>query len=122
MAANNRKARKRLKIDATTCKESHLFLSLRGLVFQRDEDRCVYCESPLNPKIRTVDHVRPQSKGGLSTFENLVAACKFCNGIAGNGTFRSLSAKRTYILKMRVQRDSRLIRKLKKRVMELERK
>ena len=47
-------------------------------IFVRDGYRCMYCGSKDNGKL-TVDHVIPQSKGGRSTFENCVAACRPCN-------------------------------------------
>lgn len=46
----------------------------RGILF-RDNHTCAYCGKHGN----TVDHVRPRSKGGKSTWTNLVAACKECN-------------------------------------------
>lgn len=46
-------------------------------VYIRDNFTCVYCGS--EPGKLTIDHVVPKSKGGKSTFENTVAACKECN-------------------------------------------
>ena len=51
-------------------------------VIVRDEFTCMYCGK--KPKTLTVDHVIPISKGGKSTFENCVAACKTCNTKKGN--------------------------------------
>lgn len=48
--------------------------SRRG-VLVRDRFTCVYCKGYAN----TIDHVKPQSKGGLSTYDNCVAACRRCN-------------------------------------------
>lgn len=47
----------------------------------RDKFRCGYCESKEN---LTIDHVVPISKGGKSTWENSVTACKPCNSSKGN--------------------------------------
>ena len=33
-----------------------------------------------------MDHVKPKSKGGKSTFENVVTACRECNNAKGNLT------------------------------------
>jgi hypothetical protein len=47
-------------------------------IFKRDNHECVYCGSN-DKKSLTLDHVIPQSKGGLDSWENLVTACKKCN-------------------------------------------
>jgi hypothetical protein len=51
----------------------------RDNVFKRDEWTCVYC-GQTNRKVLTLDHVIPQSKGGPNSWENLVTACRKCNG------------------------------------------
>ena len=45
-------------------------------VFLRDGFKCVYCGSPHD---LTFDHVVPRSKGGRTTWDNIVAACSPCN-------------------------------------------
>ena len=45
-------------------------------VFLRDSFRCVYCNSPHD---LTFDHVVPRSKGGRTSWTNIVAACSPCN-------------------------------------------
>ena len=51
----------------------------RENVFKRDGHECVYCGDN-NWRTLTIDHVIPQSKGGGNTWDNLVTACKKCNG------------------------------------------
>ncbi len=53
----------------------------RQNVFKRDNHRCVYCNSPHD---LTLDHVLPRSRGGKTTWSNLVAACKKCNARKGD--------------------------------------
>jgi len=48
----------------------------RRAVFARDNWTCQYCGARAN---LTVDHVIPRSKGGLSSWENIVASCAPCN-------------------------------------------
>lgn len=50
-------------------------------VFKRDGNACQYCGST---KELTLDHVIPKSKGGKSTWTNLVTACKKCNAKKGD--------------------------------------
>jgi 5-methylcytosine-specific restriction endonuclease McrA len=45
-------------------------------VFLRDGFQCSYCGSPAD---LTFDHVTPRSRGGRTTWENIVAACSDCN-------------------------------------------
>jgi 5-methylcytosine-specific restriction endonuclease McrA len=49
-------------------------ISRRG-VFARDGHRCQYC----GDRAETLDHVVPRSRGGLHTWDNVVAACRPCN-------------------------------------------
>lgn len=51
----------------------------RENVFRRDGYECVYC-GDTKRKHLTIDHVLPLSKGGKSTWDNLVTACSKCNG------------------------------------------
>ena len=51
----------------------------RENIYKRDNYECVYCGED-NKKLLTLDHVVPQSKGGPNSWENLVTACKKCNG------------------------------------------
>jgi len=47
-------------------------------VFLRDSFSCQYCGS-LDRELLTFDHVIPRSKGGKTTWTNIVAACSPCN-------------------------------------------
>lgn len=47
--------------------------------YLRDHYRCQYCGRRFAPEDLTLDHVIPKSRGGLSSWENLVTACKSCN-------------------------------------------
>ncbi|HLI69624.1 MAG TPA: HNH endonuclease [Ktedonobacteraceae bacterium] len=54
----------------------------RANILLRDEDTCQYCGK--HTRDLTLDHVIPRSRGGQSTWENLVASCRACNGKKGN--------------------------------------
>lgn len=49
---------------------------------------CHYCGKYVEKKDRTVDHKVPVSKGGGDGIENLVLACKDCNGLKGSMSYR----------------------------------
>lgn len=56
----------------------------KGNVFLRDNYKCQYCDTTLQKKDFTLDHVLPTSLGGKTTFENTVTACGSCNANKGN--------------------------------------
>jgi len=56
----------------------------RKNILLRDRNTCQYCGAVLASGELTLDHVVPRSRGGLSTWENLVACCHPCNHRKGN--------------------------------------
>ncbi len=54
-------------------------------LFLRDEFCCQYCSSKGD---LTFDHVVPRSKGGVTSWENVVAACSPCNLRKGNKSLK----------------------------------
>lgn len=56
----------------------------RRALFARDGHRCVYCGTTSGRL--TLDHVVPRSKGGDSSWENVVTACAPCNLRKGDRT------------------------------------
>lgn len=58
----------------------------RRTVLARDHYTCQYCNSiPPRQKL-TLDHVLPRSRGGKTTWENVITACQKCNGRKGSRT------------------------------------
>ena len=47
----------------------------RRTVFARDDARCQYCGAAAE----NLDHVVPRSRGGVHSWENVVACCRRCN-------------------------------------------
>jgi len=58
----------------------------RKNILLRDHSACQYCGKQLPPSDLTLDHVFPRSRGGESTWDNLVACCKRCNHRKGSRT------------------------------------
>jgi len=61
----------------------------RSNILLRDEDTCQYCGK--RTRDLTLDHIIPRSRGGQSTWENLVASCKACNGRKGNRLLKEVN-------------------------------
>jgi 5-methylcytosine-specific restriction endonuclease McrA len=53
-------------------------------VFLRDRFHCQYCGEPRPSHDLTFDHVVPRSRGGRTTWANVVTACSGCNLLKGN--------------------------------------
>ena len=68
-------------------RDTHRRKITRRAVFARDGWACQYCGSRSN---LTVDHVVPRSKGGISTWDNIVASCAPCNRRKGDGLLRQV--------------------------------
>jgi 5-methylcytosine-specific restriction endonuclease McrA len=62
-------------------RDTHRRKITRRAVFARDDWTCQYCGCRTQ---LTVDHVIPRSKGGGSTWDNIVAACAPCNRRKGD--------------------------------------
>ncbi len=53
-------------------------------VFLRDRFTCQYCAEPYSAHELTFDHVIPRSRGGRTSWENVVTACTVCNLAKGS--------------------------------------
>ncbi len=58
----------------------------RRNVLLRDGFQCRYCGWEGSSAQLTIDHVMPRSRGGQTTWENVVAACAPCNRSKGDRT------------------------------------
>lgn len=58
----------------------------RRNIFLRDENCCQYCGRRFNQHDLSLDHVVPRSRGGETSWENIVAACLKCNVRKGGRT------------------------------------
>ena len=58
----------------------------RKNVMLRDHYTCQYCGRSLPASELTMDHVTPRSRGGETSWENLVTCCIACNNRKGNRT------------------------------------
>lgn len=58
----------------------------RRHIYLRDDHTCQYCGLQPGPKELNLDHVLPRSRGGRSSWENLVTSCRPCNLSKGYAT------------------------------------
>jgi 5-methylcytosine-specific restriction endonuclease McrA len=58
----------------------------RRNIYARDQNLCQYCGEHFPLGQLSIDHVMPKSRGGKTTWENLVASCTTCNTRKGNRT------------------------------------
>lgn len=65
-------------------------MSVKLIVWERDDHRCVICKEPGNPWC----HFIPRSQGGLGIEENIVTLCNRCHEEMDNGkngqTYRAI--------------------------------
>jgi len=81
------------KKDLTGSQRTRL-LRLRDAAFWRQNGKCYWCDVKMflptsnrhqtSPFLCTGDHILERSKGGKTTRENIVAACKLCNDTRSN--------------------------------------
>ena len=75
----------------------------RKNIFERDNYQCQYCGTKpptkrdalrwMEKKALTFDHVLPRSRGGKTTWDNIVTACFKCNAKKGDKTPKELGWK-----------------------------
>ncbi|MEY2987777.1 MAG: hypothetical protein RJB13_1298 [Pseudomonadota bacterium] len=65
----------------------------RQNIYLRDGYRCQYCNWTGSILNLTMDHLIPLSRGGKTTWENIVTACKHCNLKKGSRTIEELGLR-----------------------------
>ena len=65
----------------------------RRNIYERDKGRCAYCNREISFSEFTVDHVYPESLGGLYDWYNVRASCYECNNKKDNKTLSELGWK-----------------------------
>lgn len=73
----------------------------RRNVYIRDLFTCQYCSHQHRPSSLTYDHVVPRSKGGDTSWSNVVTACTSCNNKKGDMSIEEFFKK--YQLKLKKQ-------------------
>ncbi len=73
-------------------------------VLERDGYQCVYCgvqstaaREATFKKLLSIDHIKPESRGGSAAVENLAACCFKCNGYKSDRTPEEWGVQPTYL-------------------------
>ena len=72
--------------------KSEVTLNRRN-IYARDDNRCQYCGKRFAPSDLSLDHILPRSRGGGSSWENLVCCCLKCNVRKGSRTLQESHMK-----------------------------
>ncbi len=66
----------------------YLSAKLRLRLIEADNQHCAYCltREAITGQPMTIDHVIPESQGGLTEFDNLCFCCRRCNEFKGAKT------------------------------------
>lgn len=62
-------------------------------VHLRDAYVCQYCSNRCKSDEATIDHIVPESRGGVDSWENTVTCCKACNFLKDNMTLAQSGLK-----------------------------
>jgi 5-methylcytosine-specific restriction endonuclease McrA len=62
----------------------------RKNVFIRDEGKCQYCNAEVSVNDYTLDHIHPKTRGGTTSWENVVVSCYACNQKKGEKTLKEV--------------------------------
>jgi len=65
----------------------------RKSIYERDHYTCYLCGDVFSEGKLSIDHVIPLSKGGRSSWENMVTCCKRCNWDKGDKTLSEMKVK-----------------------------
>ena len=63
----------------------------RQNLFSRDNFTCQYCHHPYPATQLTYDHIVPRSRGGATTWTNVVTSCMRCNLKKGNKPLQAIN-------------------------------
>jgi 5-methylcytosine-specific restriction endonuclease McrA len=74
----------------------------RSNIMARDNFQCQYCSKDLTSREATLDHVKPRSQGGKTSWENIVCSCGSCNRKKGG---RTPAEARMLLLKKPIKPD-----------------
>ena len=73
----------------TRTKKTNIPMDVKQVVFERDQECCIFCGKHLTVSFACV-HVIPRSSGGLGIKENIVTGCSDCHIKLDHSSKRSM--------------------------------
>ena len=71
----------------------HQAVFSRRNLFVRDRFTCQYCGARPGAEHLTIDHIHPRARGGGSSWDNCVLACRQCNSLKADLTLKQAKMK-----------------------------
>ena len=65
----------------------------RRNIYDRDNGCCQYCGRRVGAKEFTLEHILPRSRGGPTTWDNVIVACSSCNSRKGDRLLKECGMK-----------------------------
>jgi len=65
----------------------------RHNIYLRDNNTCQYCDKEFSRRELNLDHVIPRSRGGITTWKNIVTSCFRCNRRKGGHLLMEVGMK-----------------------------
>lgn len=85
-----------------------------GAKVKVDLNICYYCENSIDEFNRTVDHLIPESRGGIRANKNKVPSCGDCNKLKGDMTPEEFARALSSMLRMEYKDHKKKTSYLKK--------
>lgn len=95
-----------------TCNSSEAKRLWRQTIKEKWNNKCAYCESTED---LTLDHVIPQSKGGVDFSTNVVCCCKSCNASKSHFDWETWYEEQEFFSEERKQKISKWLSGEKKK-------
>jgi 5-methylcytosine-specific restriction endonuclease McrA len=73
---------------------------------------CPYCRESLTPRLVSIDHIQPRSRGGVDSLENIHFTCLSCNLAKGDMTDQEFTIFMKFVDEF-PEIGKRIIRRLK---------
>jgi hypothetical protein len=103
-------------------KRKSLSKKVRFEVFKRDSFKCQYCGSVPPSVVLEIDHIKPVSKGGTNSIDNLLTSCFNCNRGKSDTLItdapQSIKDKHEILVEKKLQLDEyyKLIRAIERKI------
>jgi hypothetical protein len=85
-----------------------------GAMVETTPEHCYYCKDPVDEYSRTVDHLIPESRGGIKANKNKVYSCRDCNQLKDDMTPEEFQQHLERLVRMLQSHHKKQVNRLKK--------